>query len=301
MLREYAIDPKAVTHWRDRSTQRLILEAFRFGNGRVPACLPAKWTKQALGVWDGADDSEKKRLEVFVEALWKLKSKRQATDAWNGQARSWIENVLLEHQRRPFHAIVSPGAVVQCLDVVNTDVDLGEGKWRVARTIRVPRSGAALAEAVGPILYASPNIIIVDPVFKPEKRFADALGCLLAASAKPKQSTTIQVLMRETPKDPPWCNIEREFNGLSKKVPAGVSLELVYVEQAKVSSRLHNRFILSDVGGIMLGDSIDEGDEGEYNDLALMDEQHFNDVLSDARQALQLEKAQRKLIGGLRR
>jgi hypothetical protein len=48
----------------------------------------------------------------------------------------------------------------------------------------------------------------------------------------------------------------------------------LFSEQKVNGERLHNRFIVTDVGSVMLGDSIDEGAPGETNDLALLDEDH---------------------------
>ena len=39
--------------------------------------------------------------------------------------------------------------------------------------------------------------------------------------------------------------------------------------------QLHNRYILSDLGGVSFGYGLDEGDEGETDDITLMDkDQH---------------------------
>ncbi len=54
----------------------------------------------------------------------------------------------------------------------------------------------------------------------------------------------------------------------------------MFAEQKPGGERLHNRLIVTDVGSVLLGDSIDEGKPGETNDLALLDEGHHRGRLA---------------------
>jgi hypothetical protein len=162
---EYALDPMAVLLWKDRPTQKLIREAFRFGSGRVPACLPSKWLAQVLSAYDDADQNEKKRFVEFARGLDLRKSSRQSS-VWDGAKRSWLQNILMEHAARPFHAIVTPQSAAGCQQITTADVDLDNTIWRVQRTKRIERNGEVLASALAPMLYASRTVIIFDPVFR---------------------------------------------------------------------------------------------------------------------------------------
>lgn len=275
MIHEYALDPEAILRWNDRLTRKLVLEAFRSGSGRVPACLPSKWARQLINESEIEDQNERKQFIEFVRALDLKKSKRQAT-VWDGGARTWLENILLEHNARSFHAIVTPQAVEGCAQAIGVDVDLDAGPWTVARSRRIPRTAEALASAVAPLLFSTRTVTIVDPVFRPVHRFDAGIQRLLAASANPAFTTEVRILMREDNGDRPWpAMMERDCDRLGPFVPARVILEVIYAPAANIGARLHNRFILTDEGGVMLGDSIDEGQAGESNDVALLDQAHF--------------------------
>ncbi len=61
---------------------------------------------------------------------------------------------------------------------------------------------------------------------------------------------------------------------LPRHLVQGACIDVLFVEQMPGGERLHNRFVITDVGSVLLGDSIDEGNAGETNDLALLDEDH---------------------------
>ena len=298
MIHEYALDPEAVLLWNDRATRRLVLEAFRSGSGRVPVCLPAKWAGQLVNNADIEDQNERKLFIEFVRALDLRKSNRQAT-VWDGQARTWLENILLEHEARPFHAIITPHKVDGCAQAIGVDLDLDTRPWTVPRSLRIPRTAEALANAVAPLLFSTRTVTIVDPVFRPVFRFDAGIQHLLAASTNPAFTTEVRILMREDDGDRPWqAMMERDCDRLARFVPARVILEVIYVPAANIGARLHNRFILTDEGGVMLGDSIDEGEAGEVNDVALLDQAHFAEVQAEANRVIQGERQQRKSYRG---
>ena len=288
MIREFALDPEAVVIWTDKPTQKLVLEAFRPGSGRLPACLPNDWGKVAIaGI---ADQNRRKEFEVFIGTLVSRNSKRQAM-AWNRKTRTWLQNALVEHKIVPFHAIVTPTKVDDCPQAVGTDLDLENAPWNVARTIRIPRDGQALASTLAPMLFAARSIIILDPVFRPEFRFDNPIEHLLAACANPNFTTEVSVLIREKDRDKPWADMSNDCERLIKLIPPKVILNIIYVPEASITTRLHNRFVLAEMGGVMLGNSIDQSD-GQTNDLALMDDDHFMQVLSEASSIIRGERKQ---------
>jgi hypothetical protein len=102
--------------------------------------------------------------------------------------------------------------------------------------------------------------------------------------------------MRERDDDRPWSMLEKDCERLRGFIPENVILEIFYIPEATAGARLHNRFILTESCGVFIGDSIDEGNAGEMNDLALMDDEHFRDVLAEANRLFSLERRQRKQL-----
>lgn len=296
MIHEFALDPEAVTSWADKPTQKLILEVFRPGSGRVPACLPSNWRQAVLATMSGGDQNRLKELEIFARALLDRKSKRQATDSWDRKARTWLENAIAEHNAYPFHAIVTPNSVNDCPQAVGVDVDLDAAPWSVRRSMAIPRDGRSLATALAPMLFSARSIILLDPVFRPELRFFNPIDRLLSAAASASFTTTVDILIREKDTDKPWLDMSGDCERLTRFIPPKVILNITYVPESSIPHRLHNRFVLTESAGVMLGDSIDEGDPGQTNDIALLDDGHFMQVLSDARQILAGERTQRRTL-----
>ena len=53
------------------------------------------------------------------------------------------------------------------------------------------------------------------------------------------------------------------------------TFEFVRWQQRHGSDRLHNRYVLTDVGGVSLGVGLDEGKEGETDDISLLTREQF--------------------------
>ena len=58
---------------------------------------------------------------------------------------------------------------------------------------------------------------------------------------------------------------------LPRRIPDGVQLVLLRLRERPGGQRLHNRYILTDLGGVVFGAGLDDGEDGETDDVALMD------------------------------
>ena len=69
---------------------------------------------------------------------------------------------------------------------------------------------------------------------------------------------------------------EKFFRGecerrLCQWIPDGIPVLVRRLRQKQDGEQLHNRYILTDLGGVTFGTGLDEGDEGETDDITLMD------------------------------
>ena len=62
---------------------------------------------------------------------------------------------------------------------------------------------------------------------------------------------------------------------LPRCVPNGVRLSIRVQSQKTGGEQLHNRYILTDVGGLTFGTGLDDGPEGETDDVSLMDRPQY--------------------------
>ena len=281
MLYEFALDPAAVAGWTSRAQGRLVKEAFRIGSGRVPACVPGRWRRMVWEALAGDDQNVRLRIGVLIGYLHERASGRRV-GTWDG-AVSWLSNVLVEHAREPFHAIVTTaqkeGApYVLCDD----DLETTNKYWQVIRTRPVRRTAAGYAAAFRGLIGAARRVVIVEPVFDPqERRFTLALEAIASLDPIASGQVTPCLIVRMDERTPTADELERRCRlYLPRHLGPNTSLDILFAEQKSGGERLHNRFIVTDVASVLLGDSIDEGRPGETNDIALLDEEHHRGRLA---------------------
>lgn len=200
------------------------------------------------------------------------------------------EHLMLRLLRRirettePFHAIIATeraGNEPQIL--VEEDLDSANPLWTVRRTCSVARTPEGFASALGGILSMARRIVIVDYAYKPaEPRFNEVLQSLLRIVEKAGLTRDASLVVRCDDRRPPWEVFRRSCESyVPRRVPDGFRLHVVYAEQRQGGRRLHDRYLITDIGTVLLGDSLDEGDPAERNDFALLDEAHHRELLSD--------------------
>ena len=169
MIYEYALEPQLVAGWTDRRDCRHFMQSFEFGQGRVVSRYPKRWSRFVWDAFESSDDLARTRL---VELLARISERmvRRGNVQWD-DSTDWRENAERVHDRCPFHAILArtnPNSHAHVL----TESDLDDGAaehWAVSRGLTVPRKAADMAEAVGPMLRCSSEVIFVDPHFGPQE------------------------------------------------------------------------------------------------------------------------------------
>ena len=81
---------------------------------------------------------------------------------------------------------------------------------------------------------------------------------------------------------PDWTTFRRECEKhLPAVVPAGVELVVRRWRNRDGGDRLHNRYILTDIGGVQFGVGLDEGDPGTTDDVTLLHADAYRRRLED--------------------
>jgi hypothetical protein len=290
MIFEFAVDPEVVATWHDRSTYRFYDGKFGPGAKRTLCRYPGtKWRRLvldafhrvAVGLGKPAQQAAKKRLEALLLHLQSGSSKRNQN--WSG-SKTWIECALAEHRRRPFHGlVVSSAADNPCPPVYQADrLEEGDSGWNPI-PVAVPRSLDGLVDAVTPVLTHGRSIALVDPYFDPAKTqwAVPFLRMLVKAQA---QRTSDESLVFEV-----HTSVDRSFGRERRqeareeideaealaaaivKLAAGTlgprATLVVRVWSDKNSYRgdeeIHNRYLLTECGGVMFGKGFDTAHRGK--------------------------------------
>ena len=200
MIHEYALDPELVATWTDRQTGRYFIDKFGLGRTRVASNYPRKhWKKLVWEEWGRLaneqntghpHDNARKRLEVLLQRL-RSSAVARRDRPWNSD-RSWLDNVIGEHQEFPFHAILAkhntthrskyPVLVAHALDAIEDDPVL----WSSPTGTTAPQSANGIADAIRSMLRIATRIVFVDPYFGPGRpKHVNAIAaCVRAALEK---------------------------------------------------------------------------------------------------------------------
>jgi hypothetical protein len=258
MLSEFAVEPSLLHNW-DRF-QRLV-GLFGVGQGRLISRFPKKWPEMVLASVTCGPIEKEKITEALIRASKSVLLPRE--HEWN-DAFPWFDNAIAEHAKRPFDAILagsSPASHGDVVDASDLDVTALPPKLRAGPSKLVVRSAAQMAEAVRVLLLFSKKVVLIDRNFSPKSpRFRDPLGemllCLLDRHGKPRQVDVELHFGHRILDDAPDFKAACQAH-LQDVIPLGMRLTVTRWNH----DDLHNRYILTDRSGVVIGEGLDEANE----------------------------------------
>lgn len=254
MLKEFALQPSLLSDW---PTCRFLLDKFGYGRGRVISRYPKQWTRLAYESLSDDRPMEKKRIEV---ALTRLKAALYPRYyEWDAE-KAWLNNAVEEHGKRPFCAIVSNDnangheAVIREEDLDEDD----EPRWKADSQRRIPRTAVDMAACAEVLLRHAKVILFVDRNFNPEVvRFRRPLEAFLRVAASRQPGIPIQRIEIHTGHTS--AGVKPHFDAQCRRylpgiIPRGLKVRMVRWDHAY----LHNRFVLTECGGLKFGIGLDD-------------------------------------------
>ena len=281
MLCEYAIEPELVVTWLDRKIGRYFLDALGKGSPRIMSGYARKhWKRLIWFAWEKSSNDnqlDRKRLEEIVKKLAEVTVKRH--DAiWNSE-RGWLENAVNEHQRISFHAILArSNSTGHSKILVAEELDEQTSLWAIPRGLSVQRTAEAIAGAVRDMLRAATDIIFIDPYFAPQRpRYVTVLAACLRACLDQRVASGCPNVRIVTSDDSDRNGTPDFFEKACRRylpgiLPFGLTVTICRVRERPGGEKLHNRYILTELGGVSFGAGLAEavGTEGATDDLNLL-------------------------------
>ena len=123
-------------------------------------------------------------------------------------------------------------------------------------------------------------VIFIDPYFHPDQqRYRRPFEAFLERIVHPRPCEPPNRVEVHTATNHDWT--EEYFRGkcesrLPRCIPAGIPVLVRQLSQKPQGEKLHNRYILTDLGGIAFGTGLDEGGAGETDDVTLMDREQYD-------------------------
>lgn len=272
MIHEYALEPELVASWHDRMKFRFFIDQFGFGEARVVSLYPKSPKRWNELVWEAfnrdfreaASTVDVTRMKNLLKKIMKPVAKRPGR-IWDA-THDWLTNAENEHTRKPFDVILarnnpSNNAGVMRESEVLEDTAKG---WDAPGMMDVPRNAEEMASLVAPMLRCATKILFVDPNFRANReRFRKPLAAFLQSVDTQTAGSTIELHTEDRDDTPSWEEFRKECKKeLPSIIPEGLTLSVYRWKERDDGEKLHNRHILTDVGGVAFLIGLDEGDPG---------------------------------------
>jgi hypothetical protein len=282
------VEPEVAARWGDEGPYPYIKAAFGIGTPRVLAEAGEEFDlwrtrvlKAAKARKAGSPTEDMGHLtallEIIAEAYCRRETVRKSAGSWLGQA-------LVEHSLRPYDGIVALARSIQQSGAVPPSAPLVVGdklgvevdpNWDASNAETPVRTAAAFAEALAPMLRNSREVIVWDRNFNPEKpRWQRMIRHLCAATqstarlrsvtfelhcgvAKRNKSSDDEVSpgqFLDGPRGRSGCK------GLHGEIPKDMKVSFCRWKQKPGGEWLHDRYVLTDIGGIITGSTDDSED-----------------------------------------
>ncbi len=272
MFKVYAFEPEAICN----PVLGASLEQFGFEHGRLIARVPKPWGKE-IRQWYRNECPNDKLLEVRLSRLHKRNAiQRVPLDA--PKSAKWLDRVI-QYTPDDIHGIIvrSKDESVDPRIISDDDIHDDNPVWHVANGGRIPRTEPEMAAAAKVLVRFSSEIKFVDAYFSGKKRHRQFIeACLqarLSQPAKPVVGFEIHFLLkcnhkidRKSPERKE--DARRIFDEvrseclkwqLKKLLDSNEKLDLYQWQELEYGERFHERFLLTDLGGIEFGGGLDTG------------------------------------------
>ncbi len=274
MIYEYALEPEMVAKWGNVRDCRFFIDAFGIGKGRVVSRYPRHWVRMVWTAFESTDDMERKRLEELLARMKEASVKRKNYH-WD-DSKEWLSNAVIEHERHPFRRILARAnpnddeAILQEDDIAISPCP----GWDTPHGKVVVRNAQEMAEALAMLLGRCRWVKFVDPYFVLAKtRHRSSLSAflrLLAAERPVGPPDAIEIHTGDDGASSEWLRDSYE-----KAIPKGLRVTLFRWRERPNGQRLHNRYILTDLGGVTFLHGLDSGHDGESDDIMLLDKKQY--------------------------
>ena len=293
MIYEYAVDPELVKDW---ILKRDVGLAGYFGmdQRRIVSDVAGNWEIEIFNLvfrHFGEDyySPEFTEANQFLQAL--MQCMQQAVNRGMQRSEPWIDQVLQVNKVEPFHAILTHSPIHECDEVITQDVirDLTNTHWYLPSIKVTKKTAIGIADQLSTLLRLSSTLVLVDYYFEPTKKeYCDTLATLLSKAvlsrAPGRSLPNVTVISsvdhrnkstesRAFSSDLQYLNTANTRCANAKKnlgafIPIGMSIIFKCISAFKDGDEMHNRYLLTDLGGACIPYGFDQKGENVFDDIA---------------------------------
>jgi len=292
MVFEFAVEPELVATCGEPHNYRYFYEKFGIGQPRIMSEYPKlqNWRRQVLRAASGKDGLELSRILEMIAMLSEARISRK-TDGYDGNI-AWLENAEQEDNVSPFHAILALSNPRNHPSVLNSQM-IGVSnnlKWHIKEQLPdVPRKASDIAEAIRPLLQNCHTAIFIDPYFmakddwwkwqRPFLKFMQALPIERYGPSQLRVEFHASANFGYAPSSQLFK--QRCMERLTGCIPEGLSVRFKRWKEKPAGKQLHDRYLITDIGGVDFSTGLDEGSEGKTQKISLLKLNTYETVWKD--------------------
>jgi len=263
MLYECVVSPNLLLEFaKDRRNYKNFIKKFTLGGSLVYCDYPQikKMKRKILGSQSSdVNDLEKTRLIELIEAIDDFHKSRRL-NSYNGEL-DWASNIIKENNFFEFGHIISDNTTnthnyINCDDFLDIDYPLQK---------RINKTCLDMNSTVSSLLRLSSEIILIDPYFKGSDRWINVLKTFINSAFNKNFHDHISVVIiydGGKQSAATAANIKYSIQRANITLPKEKKLTIVIksISEKNGCYALHNRFILTDLGGFCFPFGLDEND-----------------------------------------
>jgi hypothetical protein len=295
MIYEYAVEPALVAQWAKKREVGLTGQ-FGLDQRRVISDLPIEWEGEVSTAlleefkYD-AGSPEYEQASAFLGALLSILKTNMVSRGLTFRPGSWLEQALEIHAQEPFHAILAREPLAGNSSVITDSIvnELTDQRWYVPTVRPVRKTAQDLASTLAPLLRGANKIVIVDPYFDPRNSaYREVLGALLSHTSSGRgpgrnlPDVELIVGLDEGRSDGGSAPLEKQLENtashkrvgatenLASCIPRSMRLTFRCAANFPDGDKLHNRFVLTNFGGVSLPYGTQALGPSVFDDLSLL-------------------------------
>ncbi len=292
MIYEYAVEPALVADWAMKN-QIGLAPQFGLDHRRVVSDFPIDWVGQVTGellmLYDFNDgDPNYLVARSHLDSLMQFMKSNMVTRRLIDSGQTWIEQAIGVHIIEPFHAILAREKVIDQVDVVTEDVVnfVRDQRWYLPTINVTAKTAETLADKLEPLLRTANEIILIDPYFKADKvEYREVLAAIidrsLAQRSKVRGLPSLTVIsgVNDREKQASGLSLDDQLRNEAKSrcyaakeylggcIPSEMKIKFQCVAKFADGDQVHNRYLLTDVGGVSIPYGFESHSENVFDDV----------------------------------
>jgi len=292
MIYEYAVDPELVKDW---VLNRDVGLAGYFGmdERRIISDLDGDWETSIYELvfrYFGEDFGSPEFTDAYQFMQGLTQYMKQGANRGIASSDPWIKKVLHANKEEPFHAILSSSLIPGCDQVITPGVtrELTNIRWYLPTIKVTKKTASAIADQLITYLRLANNIILVDYYFDPNsEEYRSVILALLqkavSARALSRKLPNVTVISsvdyrnkknesKEKASTEQYLNFAKKRcedakNKLGLYIPIGLTITFKCVALFNDGDEVHNRYLLTDIGGACIPYGLDRKGEDIFDDI----------------------------------